>query len=164
MPQLAKPNMPATKDKVVESIRKALRATQAAQQEAYGDLRTSSTLCTDHLDQAVSSLENARQWMAEYQKEVLADERRSIAVSVPRPQPKQQCHICDNQIDASDLAVCGGCDEPTCPECMGDDGICKGARRKNDTENDAPSWRASKGADITEGQPVTLTAAPEMRP
>jgi hypothetical protein len=125
MPQLAKHNVPASKDEVVESIRKALRTTQAAQKEAYGDVRSSSTLCTDHLDQAVSCLESATQWMAEYRKEVLADERRSIPVSVPKAEPKQSCHICDNEIDPGDLAVCGGCDEPTCPDCMGDDGICK---------------------------------------
>jgi hypothetical protein len=125
MSQLAKHNPPASKDQVAESIRKALRSTQAAQKEAYGDLRTSGTVCTDYLDQAVSSLENARQWMAECQREVLADERRSISVAAPRPAPKQNCHICDNEIDPGDLAVCGGCDEPTCPDCMGDDGICK---------------------------------------
>ncbi len=63
--------------------------------------------------------------MAEYRKEVLADERRSIAVSAPKPLPKQTCHICDSEIDAGDLAVCGGCDEPTCLDWVGDDGICK---------------------------------------
>jgi len=125
MPQLAKKNVPTSKDQVVESIRKALRATQTAQKEAWGDVRMSSTLCTDHLDQAVSCLGSAAQWMAEYREEVLADERRSIAISVPKPAPKQSCHICDNEIDPGDLAVCGGCDEPTCPDCMGDVGICK---------------------------------------
>jgi len=125
MSQLAKHNPPASKDAVLESIRKALRTTQAAQKEAYCDVRTSSTLCTDHLDQAVLCLESATEWMAEYQREVLADERRSIAVSAPKQAPKQNCHICDNEIDPGDLAVCGGCDEPTCPNCMGDDGFCK---------------------------------------
>ena len=54
------------KDAVVETIRRALRATQAAQKEAYGDVRTSSTVCTDYLDQAASSLESAAKWMADY--------------------------------------------------------------------------------------------------
>lgn len=55
--------------------------------------------------------------MAECQKEVLADERRSNAVAAPKPEPKQNGHICDSEIDPSDLVVSGGCDEPTCPDC-----------------------------------------------
>lgn len=125
MPTLAKNNVPASKDEVVESIRKALRATQAAQKEAWGDVRTGSTVCADYLDQAVAALENAKTWVAAYNKEILADERRSIAVSAPKPELKQNCHICDNEIESDDLAICGGCDKPTCPECMGDEGICK---------------------------------------
>jgi hypothetical protein len=114
------------KDAVVESIRKALRVAQAAQTDAYGDVRTSSTVCTDHLDAAVVSLEAATQWMSEYQQEIRADERRSISsVSKPAPKPKEGCHICENEVDPGDVAICGGCDQATCPECMGDEGICK---------------------------------------
>lgn len=112
------------KDAVVESIRKAHRAAQAAQKEAYGDVRTSSTVCTDHLDQAVSSLEYAAKWMSDYRQEVGADERRSIPTPKVKAIAKVECHICDNEIDPGDVAICGGCDKPTCPECMGDDGIC----------------------------------------
>jgi hypothetical protein len=36
-----------------------------------------------------------------------------------------ECHICEKEIEPGDVAVCGGCDNPTCPECMGDDGICQ---------------------------------------
>jgi hypothetical protein len=71
------------KDAVVETIRKALRATQTAKEEAYGDVRTSSTICTDHLDSAVKHLEDAVKWMSEYRKEVVEDERRSISVAKP---------------------------------------------------------------------------------
>jgi hypothetical protein len=124
---------PGTKDKhamvgrdaVVEAIRKALRATQAAQKEAYGDVRTSSTVCTDALDQAVACLEDAAKWMADYQKEALADERRSITTPKAKVEEKEGCHLCGDEIDPGDVAVCGGCDKPTCPNCMGDDGICK---------------------------------------
>ena len=125
MPKLESKNVPASKDEVLESTSKALRATQAAQKEAWGDVRTGSTVCADYLDQAVAALENAKTWIAEYNKEVAADERRSISVSAPKPEPKQNCHICDSEIDPDDVAVCGGCDEPTCPDCMGEDGICK---------------------------------------
>ena len=126
MPKLDKKDMPTVeKDAVAEAIRKALRATQTANEEAYGDVRTSSTVCTDDLDYAVKSLENAAKWMSEYRKEVVADERRSISVAKPAPEPKEECHICDNEIDPGDVAVCGGCDKPTCPDCMGDEGICK---------------------------------------
>jgi hypothetical protein len=113
------------KDALVETIRKALRAAKAAQTEAYGDVRTSSTVCTDHLDSAVKSLESATQWMSEYQQEIKADERRSSSVPKPAPKPKEECHICENEIDPGDVAVCGGCDQPTCPECMSDEGVCK---------------------------------------
>jgi hypothetical protein len=114
------------KDAVVETIRQALKATPAAPTEAYGDVRSSSTVCTDNSDQAVASLENAAQWISEYRKEVLADERRSISsVSKPASKPKEECHICESEIDPGDVAICGGCDKPTCPECMGDAGICQ---------------------------------------
>lgn len=127
MPKLDQNTMPAKteKDAAVEAIRKALRATQAAQKEAYGDVRTSSTICTDDLDQAVSCLESAARWMSDYQKEVSADERRSIPTPKARVEEKEECHLCGEEIDPGDVAVCGGCDKPTCPNCMGDDGICK---------------------------------------
>lgn len=112
------------KDAVADDIGKALRAARAAQQTAYEDVRSSSTVCTDYLDSAVRSLESAAGWMAEYRKEVQADERRSSVVAKPKPVPKTECHTCGEEIDPGDVAVCQGCDEPTCPNCMGDEGIC----------------------------------------
>jgi hypothetical protein len=127
MPKLIKKDTPTTveKDAVLEAIRKAVRAAQSAQKEAYGDVRTSSSVCTDHLDAAVKSLESAAQWMRDYRKEVLADERQSTLPPNPTPKPKEECHICESEINPGDVAICGGCDRPTCPECMGDEGICK---------------------------------------
>jgi len=113
------------RDAVFGAIRKALRAAQAARMEGYGDVRISSTACTDYLDYAVTSLENAVKWMGDYQKEVRADERRSLLVLKTAAKLKEECHICETEIEPDDLAVCGGCDKPTCPECVGDDGICK---------------------------------------
>jgi hypothetical protein len=43
----------------IASIRKALSAALAAQRTAYGDIRTSGTVCTDHLDAAVKELMSA---------------------------------------------------------------------------------------------------------
>jgi hypothetical protein len=64
--------------------------------------------------------------MTELRKEEKADERRSLPTTA-RPKVKviEECHICGNEIEPDDLAVCGGCDKPTCSECMGDDGICR---------------------------------------
>ena len=115
----------AEKDLVADAIRKALRMAEVAQRAGYDDVRTSSTVCTDYLDEAVKSLQNAAQWSTDLRKEEKADERRSIAQPKPKPAPKTECHICGNEIQPDDLAVCGGCDNPTCPDCMGDDGICK---------------------------------------
>ena len=114
------------KDLVAEAIGKALRTAQAAQRAAYEDVRTSSGVCTDYLDDAVNALQNAAHWVTDLRKEEKADERRSIAPSKPKPEPKvQECHVCGEEIEPDDLAVCGGCDNPTCPNCMGEDGFCK---------------------------------------
>jgi hypothetical protein len=114
------------KDLVAEAIGKALRTAQAAQKAAYEDVRTSSGICTDYLDDAVNSLQNAARWITDLRKEEKADERRSIAQPKAKPELKiDECHVCGNEIEPDDLAVCGGCDNSTCPNCMGDDGICK---------------------------------------
>jgi hypothetical protein len=114
------------RDLVAEAIGKALRSAQAAQKAAYEDVRTSSGICTDYLDDAVKSLQDAADWFTGLRKEEKADERRSIAPSKSELKPKtEECHICGTDIEPDDLAVCGGCDNPTCPNCMGDDGICK---------------------------------------
>src|SRR5260370_31940967 len=49
----------------------------------------------------------------DYQKEVKADERQSI--SKPTPKPKEYCHICEDEIDPGDVAVCGGGGKPDWP-------------------------------------------------
>ena len=88
-------------------------------------MRTSSTICTDDLDQPVSCLENAARWMTDYHKEVLADERRSIPTPKAKVEQKEECHLCGDEIDPGDALPGAGCDKPTCPKCMGDDGICR---------------------------------------
>ena len=111
---------------MAEAIVKALRTAQAAQKAAYEDVRTSSGVCTDYLDDAVKSLQDAAHWFTDLRKEEKADVRRSIAQPKAKPEPKvQECHTCGNEIEPDELAVWGGCDNPTCPDCMGDDGICK---------------------------------------
>src|SRR5579864_4302342 len=124
----------ATKDTdaVSDAIRRALRTVLAAQREAYGDVRTSSTVCTDHLDAALKSIEAAAQWMAEYRKEEKANERRADPSPKRKAVEKIFCHSCENEIDPGDVAVCGGCDKPTCPDCMGDEGICKECEEDDD--------------------------------
>ena len=119
------PTATRASDAVIDSVHKALRTALAAQKEAYGDVRTSSTVCTDHLDAAVKSLEAAAQWMAEYRNEETANERRAASPAVPKSVKKVFCHSCENEIDPGDIALCSGCDKFTCPDCMGDDGICK---------------------------------------
>lgn len=114
--------MTREKDALTEAIRKALRTAQGAQKEGHEDLRSSSTVCADYLDSAVKHLEDAAKWMSEYQREVKADERWEPPKAAVLA--KDNCHICEEDIDPGDVAVCGGCDKPTCPDCMGDDGAC----------------------------------------
>jgi hypothetical protein len=111
-------------DAVNDSIRKALRSALAAQKESYGDVRSSSTLCTDHIDAAVKNLEAAAQWMAQFWKEERTDERRADSQPKRKTVEKFVCHACENEIEPGDVAVCGGCDKATCPEFMADEGIC----------------------------------------
>jgi hypothetical protein len=114
------------KDLVAEAIRKALKAVEAAQKAGYEDTRTSSTVCTDHLDSALTSMKAAAGWYADLRKEEKADERRPWPGGAkPKVETKEECHICGDDIAPGDVARCGGCDEPTCPTCMGDDGSCK---------------------------------------
>jgi hypothetical protein len=100
------------KDLVAEAIGKALRTAQAAQKAAYEDVRTSSGICTDYLDDAVKSLQDAAHWFTDLRKEEKADERRSTQPQA-KPEPKvQECHICGNEIEPDDLAICSGCETP----------------------------------------------------
>jgi hypothetical protein len=115
------------KDLVPDAVRKALRAVEAAQRAAYEDVRTSSTVCTDHLDAALKSMQAALEWTAELRREDKADERRSILPPKPKVEVEsmQNCHICDIEIEPDDLAICSGCDKATCTKCIGDNEVCK---------------------------------------
>lgn len=116
----------AEKDLVAEAIRKAYRTAEAAQKAAYDDVRTSSTVCTDYLDTAMKSIHQAAQWFTDLRAEEKADERRSVPAPPKRTvAAKEGCHICGEDIEPGDVAICGGCDKPTCSDCMGDEGICK---------------------------------------
>lgn len=110
------------KDLVVDSLRKALRVAKAAQKEGYEDVRTNGTVCTDHLDWAVQNIEAALLWINEYRQEEKKNERAAPAAP-KKPKEIEECD-CGNEIEPDDVAICGGCDKPTCPDCMGDDGIC----------------------------------------
>jgi hypothetical protein len=124
--------MKKKKDPVAAAITKALATTLTAQAEAYGDTRTSSTVCTDHLSAAVGCLQAAQQWV----RELNAEERRNDRPEPP-PKPKPEeifCHLCALNIAPGDLTVCSGCDENTCPDCMGDDEVCKKCEKENNTE------------------------------
>ena len=111
---------------MAEAIRKAIQTAEAAQKAAHEDVRTSSTICTDYLDAGVKSIQQAAHWFADLRAGEKTDERRSISQPKPKLAPKtDECHLCGNEIEPDDLAVCGGCNKPTCSECMGDDGICR---------------------------------------
>jgi len=118
--------MPAViADTVASTVANALNAALKAQGEAYGDTRTSSTICTDHLDAAVESLKAAQQWL----RELRADEARDARTKL-KPEPKakpepSECECCGETIAPGDISICGGCDKPICPGCMGDNEVCK---------------------------------------
>jgi hypothetical protein len=126
MTRVQRVNLERSGDSIRETIRKALQAAKQAQAAANEDLRTSSTLCTDYLDAAVRDLESSADWYRELRQEEKANERQSLPKPEPQAKPEPDvCHICDSEIPPDDVAVCGGCDKPTCPNCMGDEGICK---------------------------------------
>ena len=109
-------------DTIQAKLRAAATALKAAGAAIRDDLRTSGTACEDYIAVALSGATDAHRWYSE----LLDAERRDAKAPAPKPQPKPQavCHICYGTISDDDLAVCGGCDEPTCPKCMADDGIC----------------------------------------
>jgi cysteine synthase len=110
------------KDIVAEAIKKAIKAVNSAYGAALDDTRTNSTVCTDHLDSANYHLEQAAKWLKEFEQEQNSTEQPKFKA---KPEPEQHECSCGAEIAEDDLAVCVGCGEDTCPDCMGDDGICK---------------------------------------
>jgi hypothetical protein len=113
----------AEKDLLTDAIKKALRAVEGAQKAGYEDTRSSSSLCADHIDAALKSMQAASQWLTDLRREENINERPDPAPKA-KPAPKVACHICEREIGPDDVAICGGCDSPTCQNCMGEDEVC----------------------------------------
>jgi hypothetical protein len=116
----------------IASIRKDLSAALAAQRTAYGDVSTSGTVCTDHLDAAVKELMSARVWLAEYEKEERANEKAKLPSVKKAKVVEVTCSICDEPIEPGDVSICSGCGGSICPNDMGDDGVCKRCEAEDD--------------------------------
>lgn len=106
------------RDEVAAAIKSAMKAIGAAQREANEDSRTASgTVCWE-LDQAERHIKAADNWLRELAAETRADEKREARTPNSKAPKLPECHHCEEPIAEADLALCSGCDKPTCSTCM----------------------------------------------
>ena len=108
------------KDPIRAAFARAQRAMLALRNEVNGDLRTSLTRCSESLVSAEGELACAALWYNELLREEAADEKET-----PAPAPTvRECECCGEEIPEDDVSICGGCNKPICPDCMGDENYC----------------------------------------
>jgi hypothetical protein len=117
------PKSRVERDPILDAMKKAIHAVEAAQKAAYDDVRTSSTVCTEHLDAALAAVRDAQAWYGALRTEEKTNERLD-PIAKPKPAAKPECHVCGDEIEPDELTICGGCDEPTCPNCVGENEVC----------------------------------------